>query len=356
MWLDDVVNRMRVATGDYLVQVLYRCIGEYLRQRMYLIGGSKNIVVWDGGFDVTTFPSSTDRSWPFVFVGPDATTIWVSGMLPSCQSQSNRSEVLHLRCFNPVTNKWNDDLTDILPHSAVIDALQVARPPTDNTDRFSVFSFSINNTVPIGAFAQRVFFKHNLHEHLFTERIAMPVGELCSTTAPVYDSHNDMIWVLAWNDSLFGYDIKQQSWRHTYKLPTKSRGTWAHLCMSSCAENLLYVAGGWMDTSTIVDEFNISTNTWNTVNISDIPVHIPTELISPVVSQITKWHHEKSVITVYDGELVYIGHKDTTGGSHPSAAEEIVHRSIVSYNPHTRRRQLRAILPKPYEDFTTLVI
>lgn len=306
-----------------------------------------DIIVWDGVNPCTTFQSPVCRTWPFVFVGPDE-SICMSGMSSSTyqQTKDNCTSIPIWR-FSQVTRHWTNGLYFTLPISAVPNALQVSRPSQDNNEPFSIFSFSTTT-----ATADRY-----LHQIFLTEpRSSKPVSRPAPPRyiqSSVYDGTNDTIWALTNNDLLLGYDVKRETW-HTHKLPTKLRGSWAQLCMSSCF-NVLYVVGGCGPVATIVDELNIETKKWKTVDFRNIPVNIPTHLMSPLTVQIKDWNqHWPNVITVYDGELVYINRRRHINGL--SEAENLVFRSIVTYNPNTHRRQLCTVLPTILDEFTPLVI
>jgi hypothetical protein len=349
MWLEEVVNRMRLGTADYLAGVLYHVIAEYVRQRLYMIGGSFTFLVWDG-FDgwnaFSGFHCPTNRSWPFVFLGPDE-TICLTGMLPFCQDPVDTEFRWH---WNQLTRTWHDNIDNW--SSVMVKALKVARPPKNNAERFSIFSFSMDG----GGYAQQELLEGPSSMPI---PIPAPPEYLCASIAPVYDARNDTIWALANTEKLFGYDINGQVWKSS-TLPTKSRDVWAQLCISSCS-NVLYVVGGCGDTGTIVDELNISTNTWKSVDIHDISVQIPAALKNQELSEINwnlseiNWDICQKVITVYDGELLYIAQK-TGDGNSLSLAKKLACRSIISYNPSTCRRQLRAFLPVMRDSFTPLVI
>jgi hypothetical protein len=251
--------------------------------------------------------------------------------------------------FSQLTRKWNDESARM----SVFNRLQVARPPQTTADHFSVFSFSTAKD------RSSEFIKlHGQSDSEIIIDIPIPPDDLRDTVAPVYDERNDTIWTLAKTDHLLSYDIRRQVWNSAV-LPTKWRQAWAQLCMSSCT-NALYVVGGYKDADMIVDEFDIATGRWKTVNIQDVPVHIPAHLLLKH-PQLAEWNQQDifpHVITVYDGEILFIGRNGRKDGNRKTltVSENISFRSIVSYNPRTHRRQLRAILPIILDEFSPLVI
>jgi hypothetical protein len=357
--MDEMIRLVKSATADYLLTDLYAIVKEFLRPQLYLIGGSSSIVIWDGA-ETRTLMMIPDTKpvpeWPCVCVTPDQRSICIAGGLPCVYN--NNTNCLQ---YDLVLNSWS--------RSSPLNGLQefiekAGALVTRSKDSFSIFSIC-------GSVIRQLFPD-------IGRIVKFPQSPIVATETayPVYDSRNDVIWVISNHYRLAKYVVTEDKWIINNRSTTMARRSgWVQLCLPTHA-NVVYVVGGdEHEDKSSIDEYDVLTDEWRTICF-ETPLIIPPKIIGQhqsidlvsvkpgnhttpkvAITSVTNWRQIKFVVAVFDGEILFIG-----GYVHVNYQQvtysviDFTHTLITSYNPITTKRTLVTTLPTINSAFPIVIV
>jgi hypothetical protein len=191
---------------------------------------------------------------------------------------------------------------------------------------------------------------------------------------PLYDPHNDVIWVIGRLDdneySLAKYQITADNWTcdRCNSPRMRRRSGWAQLCLPTHA-NLVYVVGGddQADKSSI-DVYDVLSDDWKTIYF-ETPLFIPPKVMIQHqtldigtmqrvdIKSVTNWRQFKFVVALFDGEILFIGGDvDVDYQQVTYNVINFTYKLITSYNPITTKRTLVTVLPTSRQYSTPFII